>query len=49
MEGDEIFAVNGEDIVDWKELVDLIRSNPEKPLTLEILRDNDFIRIDRYT
>lgn len=46
MEGDEIYAVNGEEIVDWKELVDLIRSNPDQPVVMEILRGNDFIRID---
>lgn len=43
--GDEILAVNGEDIIDWKELVDIIRANPEQPLMLEILRGNDIIRI----
>ncbi|MBA2483011.1 MAG: RIP metalloprotease RseP, partial [Nitrosomonas sp.] len=45
MAGDEILAVNGEDIIGWKELVDIIRSNPEQPLILEILRGNDIIRV----
>lgn len=45
MEGDEIYAVNGEEIVDWKELVDVIRSSPGQPVSMEILRDNDFILI----
>ena len=44
-EGDEIYAVNGEEIVDWKELVEVIRSNPGQPVRMEILRDNDFILI----
>jgi regulator of sigma E protease len=45
MEGDEIHVVNGEEIVDWKELVDVIRSSPGQPVSMEILRDNDFILI----
>lgn len=45
MAGDEILAVNGEDIIGWKELVDIIRSNPEQPLILEILRGNDIVRV----
>ncbi|GJL71749.1 MAG: zinc metalloprotease [Nitrosomonas sp.] len=44
-EGDEIYAVNGEEIVDWKELVEVIRSSPDQPVKMEILRDNDFILI----
>ncbi len=45
LEGDEILAVNGEEITGWKELVDMIRSNPEQTLILEVLRGSDFIRI----
>ena len=45
MEGDEVYAVNGEEIVDWKELVDVIRSSPGQPVRMEILRDDDFIQI----
>ena len=46
IEGDEIYAINGQEVVEWKELVDLIRGNPGRPLAMEILRGNDFIHIN---
>ncbi|MDP1559227.1 MAG: RIP metalloprotease RseP [Nitrosomonas sp.] len=45
MVGDEILAVNNDDIYDWIELVTVIRSNPEQSLTLDILRDKKVVKI----
>ncbi len=41
--GDEILAVNNIEIETWMTLVQEIRTNPERTLELEILRDNQMI------
>jgi regulator of sigma E protease len=43
--GDEILAVNNQDIVYWEELVKEIRANPGQLITLEILRDGKVMDI----
>lgn len=44
--GDEILAVDNNDIYDWMELVNVIRSNPEQTLKLDVLRDSKVIQIE---
>lgn len=43
--GDEILAVNNQDIAHWEELVKIIRVSPGKLITLEILRDGQVMDI----
>lgn len=43
--GDEILAIDNEDIYDWPVLVQIIQDNPNQLLNLDVLRDNQIIRI----
>lgn len=43
--GDEILAVNNQDIAHWEELVKIIRASPGQLITLEILRDGQVMDI----
>ena len=45
IEGDEILAVNDEDIFGWMELVEVIQDNPGQSLMLAVLRRNEVINI----
>ncbi len=45
LEGDEILAINDQDIYDWMELVMAIREHPGQPLMLSILRNEVVINI----
>ncbi len=44
--GDEIIAVNGDEIINWIELVHVIRDNPDKILQMVVLRNDQVIDID---
>ncbi|MDN5935153.1 MAG: RIP metalloprotease RseP [Nitrosospira sp.] len=44
--GDEILAINGDEIIQWEELVEKIRTSPGTPLTLEIQRNNTIVDIE---
>ncbi|WP_104028109.1 sigma E protease regulator RseP [Vibrio jasicida] len=39
--GDKIVAINGKKISNWNEVVEAIRSNPETPIDLTVLRQGD--------
>ncbi|MDH5479564.1 MAG: RIP metalloprotease RseP [Nitrosomonas sp.] len=43
--GDEILAVNGNEIVNWVELVHVIRDNPDKYLEMDVLRNNQLVSV----
>lgn len=43
--GDEILAIDDEDIYDWQVLVQIIQSSPNQLLNLDVLRDDQIIRI----
>lgn len=44
--GDEILAVNDDEIVNWIELVNVIRDNPDENLQMAVLRNNQVIDIN---
>ncbi|MDN6639513.1 MAG: RIP metalloprotease RseP [Tetragenococcus sp.] len=44
--GDEIVAVNQEEMADWPELQQEIQQNPEEELTLEVQRDDQTLEVD---
>ncbi|SET17904.1 regulator of sigma E protease [Nitrosomonas marina] len=43
--GDEILAVNDRDVYSWIEFVPEVQQNPEQPLILDILRDDQVITL----
>ncbi len=43
--GDEILAIDDEDIFDWQVLVQIIQNSPNQLLHLDVLRDNQIVRI----
>ena len=42
--GDEILKADGQPIGDWRDVVDIIRASPDKPVELEIKRDSQVLR-----
>ncbi|MCP5246619.1 MAG: RIP metalloprotease RseP [Burkholderiales bacterium] len=44
--GDEILAVNDKDIYSWIEFVPEVQTNPGRPLTLDILRNDQIITLN---
>ncbi len=42
--GDEIVKANGKPISEWREVVDVIRASPNKPVALEVKRDSQVLR-----
>lgn len=44
--GDEILAIDDEDIYDWQVLVQIIQSSPGQLLNMDVLRDNQVIHIE---
>ncbi len=43
--GDEVIRANGESVPSWVSWVEVIRANPEVPVSLEILRTNELIKV----
>lgn len=39
--GDHLVAIDGESLADWKSFVDYIRSNPNKTVAIELIRDDN--------
>ena len=44
-DGDEIVAVAGETVRDWEHMRERISQNPEKPITLDIVRDGERMQV----
>lgn len=45
IKGDEIVTVNGLAVADWHSWVEMIQTSAEKPLRLEVLRNNQLVEI----
>jgi|TARA_B100002003_G_C14156695_1_gene557085 regulator of sigma E protease len=43
--GDEVLMANGEQVPSWISWVEIIRANPEVPVSLEVLRDSEVVRL----
>jgi len=37
--GDKLIAIDGQDIIEWQQLVEQVRSHPNSPLSVDVLRD----------
>jgi regulator of sigma E protease len=44
--GDKLIAANGKQLVSWREWVDFVRDNPEKPIDLSIQRNQESIDLE---
>lgn len=44
--GDEIILIDGKKILHWEQLVKHIRAHPEQKMTLEILREGEYLIVD---
>lgn len=43
--GDRVRSVNGQEVGEWEEWVQVVRENPEREIAIEIERDGDFMEL----